>query len=155
MKRQTSMVKIFSLYSPDDSYDRDLPGQLLEDQHRAADPAYQGVGEAFTLGADYSMRVWLKPDVMAQYKRSRRTSRQRWPSRTSSRQPVSWARTPKNTFEYTMKYRGRIQTPEKFRPGGYPLGCRRQHPATERHRRHQTRQRILRLQRVIRTDTRV
>ncbi len=40
MKRQTSMVKIFSLYSPDDSYDETVPVELPEDQRRAAHPAY-------------------------------------------------------------------------------------------------------------------
>ena len=28
----------------------------------------QGVGDANVLGQDYSMRIWLRPDVMAQYK---------------------------------------------------------------------------------------
>ena len=28
----------------------------------------KGVGDANVLGQDYSMRIWLKPDVMAQYK---------------------------------------------------------------------------------------
>lgn len=26
-----------------------------------------GVGDVMVMGADYSMRIWLKPDVMAQY----------------------------------------------------------------------------------------
>ena len=68
MKRQTSMVKIFSLYSPDDSYDETFLSNYLKINIEPRVLRIAGVGEAFTLGADYSMRIWLKPDVMAQYK---------------------------------------------------------------------------------------
>ena len=68
MKRQTSMVKIFSLYSPDDSYDETFLSNYSKINIEPRIQRIHGVGEVFTLGADYSMRVWLKPDVMAQYK---------------------------------------------------------------------------------------
>ena len=68
MKRQTSMVKIFSLYSPDDSYDETFLSNYLKINVEPRIQRIRGVGEVFTLGAEYSMRVWLKPDVMAQYK---------------------------------------------------------------------------------------
>ena len=68
MKRQTSMVKIFSLYSPDDSYDEGFLANYSKINIEPRIVRIPGVGEAFTLGSDYSMRIWLKPDVMAQYK---------------------------------------------------------------------------------------
>ena len=68
MKRQTSMVKIFSLYSPDDTYDETFLSNYSKINIEPRILRIAGVGEAFTLGADYSMRIWLKPDVMAQYK---------------------------------------------------------------------------------------
>ena len=68
MKRQTSMVKIFSLYSPDNSSDETFLSNYLKINIEPRVLRIAGVGEAFTLGADYSMRIWLKPDVMAQYK---------------------------------------------------------------------------------------
>ena len=64
MKRQTSMVKIFSLYSPDDSYDETFLSNYLKINVEPRIQRIRGVGEVFTLGAEYSMRVWLKPDVM-------------------------------------------------------------------------------------------
>lgn len=61
MKRQTSMIKIFSLYSPDDTYDETFLSNYLKINIEPRILRIAGVGEAFTLGADYSMRIWLKP----------------------------------------------------------------------------------------------
>ena len=102
MKRQTSMVKIFSLYSPDDSYDETFLSNYSKINIEPRILRIPGVGEAFTLGADYSMRVWLKPDVMAQYKLI--------PSDVTA----ALGENSENTFQYTMKYRGRYETPEEF-----------------------------------------
>jgi len=102
MKRQTSMVKIFSLYSPDDSYDETFLSNYLKINIEPRVLRIAGVGEAFTLGADYSMRIWLKPDVMAQYKLI--------PSDVTA----ALGENSQNTFQYTMKYRGRLMTPEEF-----------------------------------------
>lgn len=60
-KRQTSMVKIFSLYSPDGSYDETFLSNYSKINIEPRIQRIQGVGEVFTLGAAYSMRVWLKP----------------------------------------------------------------------------------------------
>ena len=68
MKRQTSMLKIFSLYSPDDSYDETFLSNYMKINIQPRILRTQGVGEFFVLGADYSMRIWMKPDVMAQYR---------------------------------------------------------------------------------------
>ena len=59
MKRQTSMVKIFSLYSPDDTYDETFLSNYSKINIEPRILRIAGVGEAFTLGADYSMRIWL------------------------------------------------------------------------------------------------
>ena len=114
MKRQTSMVKIFSLYSPDDSYDETFLSNYSKINIEPRILRIPGVGEAFTLGADYSMRVWLKPDVMAQYKLipsdvTAALSEQNIESATGTLGENS-----ENTFQYTMKYRGRYETPEEF-----------------------------------------
>ena len=114
MKRQTSMVKIFSLYSPDDSYDETFLSNYLKINVEPRIQRIRGVGEVFTLGAEYSMRVWLKPDVMAQYKLipsdvTAALSEQNIESATGTLGENS-----QNTFQYTMKYRGRHQTPEEF-----------------------------------------
>ena len=67
-KRQTSMLMVFSIYDESDQYDIEFIENyaninLVPEVKRIA-----GVGDAMVLGTDYSMRIWLKPDIMAQYK---------------------------------------------------------------------------------------
>ncbi len=114
MKRQTSMVKIFSLYSPDDSYDETFLANYSKINIEPRILRIQGVGEAFTLGADYSMRVWLKPDVMAQYKLIPSDVTAALAEQNIESATGKLGENSDNTFQYTMKYRGRIQTPEEF-----------------------------------------
>ncbi|HIY68823.1 MAG TPA: efflux RND transporter permease subunit [Candidatus Alistipes intestinigallinarum] len=114
MKRQTSMVKIFSLYSPDDSYDETFLANYSKINIEPRILRIQGVGEAFTLGADYSMRVWLKPDVMAQYKLIPSDVTAALAEQNIESATGKLGENSENTFQYTMKYRGRIQTPEEF-----------------------------------------
>ena len=51
-KRQTSMIKNFSLYSPDDSYDEAFIANYAMINIIPRIERIPGVGEAFTLGAD-------------------------------------------------------------------------------------------------------
>ena len=67
-KRQTSMLMVFSIYDETDQYNIEFLENyaninLIPEVKRVA-----GVGDAMVMGVDYSMRIWLKPDVMAQYK---------------------------------------------------------------------------------------
>ena len=114
MKRQTSMVKIFSLYSPDDSYDETFLSNYLKINVEPRIQRIRGVGEVFTLGADYSMRVWLKPDVMAQYKLIPSDVTAALAEQNIESATGTLGENSQNTFQYTMKYRGRHQTPEEF-----------------------------------------
>ena len=114
MKRQTSMVKIFSLYSPDDSYDETFLSNYLKINIEPRVLRIAGVGEAFTLGADYSMRIWLKPDVMAQYKLIPSDVTAALAEQNIESATGTLGENSQNTFQYTMKYRGRLMTPEEF-----------------------------------------
>ena len=114
MKRQTSMVKIFSLYSPDDSYDETFLSNYTKINIEPRILRIQGVGEAFTLGADYSMRVWLKPDVMAQYKLIPSDITGVLAEQNIESATGTLGENSNNTFQYTMKYKGRLMTPEEF-----------------------------------------
>jgi len=114
MKRQTSMVKIFSLYSPDDSYDEGFLANYSKINIEPRIVRISGVGEAFTLGADYSMRIWLKPDVMAQYKLMPSDITAVLAEQNIEASTGSLGENSKNAFQYTMKYSGRLTLPEEF-----------------------------------------
>ena len=66
-KRQTSILQMFSLYSPDDSYDETFLANYVSINLKPEILRISGVGDMMVLGGDYSMRIWMKPDVMAQY----------------------------------------------------------------------------------------
>ena len=114
MKRQTSMVKIFSLYSPDDSYDEGFLANYSKINIEPRIVRIPGVGEAFMLGADYSMRIWLKPDVMAQYKLMPSDITAVLAEQNIEASTGSLGENSKNAFQYTMKYSGRLTLPEEF-----------------------------------------
>ena len=114
MKRQTSMVKIFSLYSPDDSYDETFLSNYSKINIEPRILRIPGVGDAFALGAAYSMRVWLKPDVMAQYKLIPSDVTMALAEQNIEAATGTLGENSENTFQYTMKYRGRYETPEEF-----------------------------------------
>ena len=114
MKRQTSMVKIFSLYSPDDSYDETFLSNYLKINIEPRIQRIPGVGEVFTLGAEYSMRIWLKPDIMAQYKLMPSDVTSILAEQNIEAATGTLGENSENTFQYTMKYSGRKVTPEEF-----------------------------------------
>ncbi|WP_290535027.1 efflux RND transporter permease subunit [Alistipes sp.] len=114
MKRQTSMVKIFSLYSPDDSYDEGFLANYSKINIEPRIVRIPGVGEAFTLGSDYSMRIWLKPDVMAQYKLMPSDITAVLAEQNLEASTGSLGENSSNAFQYTMKYSGRLMLPEEF-----------------------------------------
>ena len=64
-KRQTSILQMFSLSSPDDSYDENFLSNYISINLKPQILRISGVGDLMIMGGEYSMRVWMKPDVMA------------------------------------------------------------------------------------------
>ena len=62
------MLMVFSLYDETDSYNIEFIENYANINLIPEIKRVKGVGDANVLGQDYSMRIWLKPDVMAQYK---------------------------------------------------------------------------------------
>ncbi len=114
MKRQTSMLKVFGLWSPDGTYDTGFLSNYMKINIQPRILRIQGVGEYFVLGSDYSMRIWLKPDVMAQYKLIPSDVTAALAEQNIESAAGSLGENSDNTFQYTMKYKGRLVTPEEF-----------------------------------------
>ncbi|MDE5808584.1 MAG: efflux RND transporter permease subunit, partial [Muribaculaceae bacterium] len=66
-KRQSSMLMVFDVYSEDSKYSEEFIENYMAINIVPVIKRVSGVGDAMVMGADYSMRIWLKPDVMAQY----------------------------------------------------------------------------------------
>ncbi|WP_297861523.1 efflux RND transporter permease subunit [uncultured Alistipes sp.] len=114
MKRQTSMLKVFMLYSPDDSYDETFLANYMNINVKPRVQRIAGVGEFMALGSDYSMRIWLRPDVMAQYRLVPSDVTYALSEQNIESAVGALGENSDNTFQYTMKYRGRRMTAEEF-----------------------------------------
>lgn len=114
MKRQNSILKIFSLYSPDNSYDQTFLTNYLKINIQPEILRIQGVGDVTTLGPDYSMRIWLKPDVMAQYKLVPGDIAAVLGEQNIESPTGILGENSEQTFQYVMKYKGRLEKPEEF-----------------------------------------
>ncbi len=113
-KRQTSMLKIFSLTSPHDTYDQFFLSNYMKINIQPRILRTQGVGDFLVLGSDYSMRIWMKPDVMAQYKLVPADVTSVLAEQNIESAVGMLGENSDNTFQYTMKYRGRKMTSEEF-----------------------------------------
>ena len=113
-KRQTSMLQIFSIYSPDDSYDENFLSNYLSINLKPEILRISGVGELMVMGGDYSMRVWMKPDVMAQYNLIPADVTAVLAEQNIESATGSFGENSDETYQYTMKYKGRLITPEEF-----------------------------------------
>ncbi|MCR4994554.1 MAG: efflux RND transporter permease subunit [Bacteroidales bacterium] len=66
-KRQTSMLQINAMVSDVPEYDQNFMANYMNINVTPQLKRVQGVGEVMAMGASYSLRIWLKPEVMAQY----------------------------------------------------------------------------------------
>ncbi len=113
-KRQTSILQMFSLYSLDDSYDENFLSNYISINLKPQILRISGVGDLMIMGGEYSMRVWMKPDVMAQYKLIPSDITGVLAEQNIESATGSFGENSDETYQYTMKYTGRLITPEEF-----------------------------------------
>ena len=113
-KRQSSMLLGFSFYSSDDKYDNEFLENYMNINIIPEIKRIQGVGDAMVMGTDYSMRIWLKPDVMAQYKLMPSDVSVALAKQNIEAAPGQFGERGNQSFQYVMKYKGRLQTQEEF-----------------------------------------
>ncbi|WP_418698017.1 efflux RND transporter permease subunit [Bacteroides sp.] len=113
-KRQTSILQMFSLHSPNDSYDENFLANYISINLKPQILRIAGVGDMMIMGGDYSMRIWMKPDVMAQYKLIPSDVTAVLAEQNIEAATGSFGENSSETYQYTMKYTGRLITPEEF-----------------------------------------
>jgi len=113
-KRQTSMLLVFSLYSPDGSYQTEFIENYMKINVIPQIQRVSGVGDAMVMGADYSMRIWLKPDVMAQYQLMPTDITAALAEQNIEAAPGQFGERGNQSYQYIMRYKGRLVTPEEF-----------------------------------------
>ena len=113
-KRQNSMLLIFSLYDAEDKYNIEFIENYAKINLIPEVQRVKGVGDANVMGQDYSMRIWLKPDVMAQYNLVPSDISGVLAEQNIEAAPGQFGERGNQTFQYTIRYKGRLQQPEEF-----------------------------------------
>ena len=113
-KRQNSMLLIFSLYDAEDKYNIEFIENYAKINLIPEVQRVKGVGDANVMGQDYSMRIWLKPDVMAQYKLVPADISGVLAEQNIEAAPGQFGERGNQTYQYTIRYKGRLQQTEEF-----------------------------------------
>ncbi|WP_072529565.1 efflux RND transporter permease subunit [Bacteroides ilei] len=113
-KRQNSMLLIFSLYDAEDKYNIEFIENYAKINLIPEVQRVKGVGDANVMGQDYSMRIWLKPDIMAQYKLVPSDVSNALAEQNIEAAPGQFGERGNQTFQYTIRYKGRLQQTEEF-----------------------------------------
>ena len=113
-KRQSSMLLMVALYDPTGRYSMEFIDNYAKINMIPQLQRVSGVGDVMSFGADYSMRIWLKPDVMAQYGLMPSDISYALSEQNIEAAPGAFGEQGNQSFQYTLKYKGRLSTPEEF-----------------------------------------
>ncbi len=114
MKRQTSQVLMFTLTS-DGRYDDEFLTNYNNINIVPAIKRIQGVGDVQSPGLKtYSMRIWLKPDVMKQHNLMPSDITGVLAEQNVEAAPGTFGERSDVAYEYAMRYTGRLKTAEEF-----------------------------------------
>ncbi|MBL0738616.1 efflux RND transporter permease subunit [Flavobacterium sp. GN10] len=114
-KSQSSNLLIFSLYSDDKAYDQTFLQNYAKINLVPQIQRVVGVGDVTVFGAkDYSMRIWLKPDIMQQYKLIPSDISAALAEQNIEAAPGKFGENGNQAFQYVIKYKGRLTSAQEF-----------------------------------------
>lgn len=113
-KRQSSMLMVFNVYDADRKYSEEFIENYMAINIIPVIKRVSGVGDAMVMGADYSMRIWLKPDVMAQYGLMPTDISAALAEQNIEAAPGQFGENGNQSFQYVMRYKGRLQDEKQF-----------------------------------------
>ena len=114
-KRQTSMLIGISLYADNgDEFDEAFLDNYMKINMVPNLQRIPGVGDVKPFGADYSMRIWIKPEVLAQYGMDYNEVLAALDSQNLEAAPGAFGEQGNQSFQYIMRTKGRLETPEQF-----------------------------------------
>ncbi len=108
------MLLMVALYDPSGRYTMEFIDNYAKINIIPQLQRVSGVGDVMSFGADYSMRIWLKPDVMAQYGLMPSDISYALSEQNIEAAPGAFGEQGDQSFQYTLKYKGRLSTPEEF-----------------------------------------
>ena len=113
-KRQSSMLLIFSIADTEDKYDASFVENYAKINIIPQVQRVKGVGDAMVMGADYSMRIWLNPEKMAEYHLMPSDISNILAEQNIEAAPGNIGERENQTFQYTLRYKGRLSEVSEF-----------------------------------------
>ncbi|MCM1510801.1 MAG: efflux RND transporter permease subunit [Clostridium sp.] len=113
-KQQNSILQMFTLHSPDGSYDEAFLSNYIAINLKPEILRISGVGDMLIMGGDYSIRIWMKPDVMCRYNLVPADVTAALAIQNIEAATGSFGENSRETYQYSMRYKGRKMTPEEF-----------------------------------------
>ncbi|MFL9485089.1 efflux RND transporter permease subunit [Chitinophagaceae bacterium LWZ2-11] len=114
-KRQSSNLLIFAVYSENGAYDETFLQNYANINIIPQVKRVNGVGDASTFGArDYTMRLWLKPEVMATYGLIPNDINAALAEQNIEAAPGQLGESSDQSFQYSLKYKGRLKNVAEF-----------------------------------------
>ena len=113
-KRQNNILQIFSVKSADGKYDEDFVSNFVDINIKPRLMRITGVGNVQSLGNTYALRIWLKPDVMAQYGLTPNEIFAAIGGQSFVSAVGSLGEQSENSYQYSMQYKGTLKTVEEF-----------------------------------------
>ena len=113
-KRQSSMLLIFSIADTEDKYDASFVENYAKINIIPQVQRVKGVGDAMVMGADYSMRIWLNPEKMAEYHLMPSDISNILAEQNIEAAPGNIGERENQTFQYTLRYKGRLSEVNEF-----------------------------------------
>ena len=108
------MLMVFNVYADDPKYSEEFVENYMAINIIPVIKRVPGVGDAMVMGADYSMRIWLKPDIMAQYGLMPTDVTAALSEQNIEAAPGQFGENGNQSFQYTMRYKGRLQDESEF-----------------------------------------
>lgn len=113
-KEQRSFLKVIALECPDNRYDNDFISNYFNINLSPRLQRIKGVSRVQLLGNVYAMRIWMDPKRMAQYDLSPSDIEAALNAQNIEAAIGTLGEDSKNTFQYTLVYRGRLINAEEF-----------------------------------------
>ena len=113
-KRQNNILQIFAVRSVDGKYDEDFVSNYVDINIKPRLMRITGVGNVQSLGNTYALRIWLKPDVMAQYGLTPNDIFAAIGGQSFVSAVGSLGELSENSYQYSMQYKGTLKSVEEF-----------------------------------------
>ena len=113
-KQQSNILRIFAVKSTDGKYDEDFVSNYVDINIKPRLMRITGVGNVQSLGNTYALRIWLKPDVMAQYGLTPNDVFAAIGGQSFVSAVGTLGEQSGNSYQYNMQYKGTLKTVEEF-----------------------------------------